>query len=392
MRQFKYSIEDIFNNYTKYGILLIQIVVSLLIFCISISIIIDYKLFISNINRISNTSNIYSLVDATEAENFDMLVNSEDEIKTIKKAQTLYEYIKSGYNSYTFRLSYQKIFQNGVDSSFLYDQLPDTYQTLTVDKKFTEFFSLNCCLGHIFDDSDYDNNNSNLLIPVILGYDYKDYYTPGNIIDNKYVVKGILNKSSFYLNPLTQDRGLLYLDKIILFPLQSNQKYDSFFDYVNLIFNTVIVNCDMQELQNIQKLSNELNLFTFKFQSFKYRIDNIISATSMELQLYSTITITILTFSIISIVCNLFEYLSKYTKEFAVHIMCGGTIKSIANRIITQIFIIIFICDLIILIIMKPSLSYLITVIFSIIIGIAIIAFPLLKLKNTSITKLLKRS
>ena len=57
-----------------------------------------------------------------------------------------------------------------------------------------------CAEGELPKEEDYSIQET-IYIPVWIGYDLGDVYSIGDIIDESYIVTGVLDKDAFFLNP-----------------------------------------------------------------------------------------------------------------------------------------------------------------------------------------------
>ncbi|SDD03427.1 hypothetical protein SAMN05428987_3883 [Paenibacillus sp. CF095] len=107
-------------------------------------------------------------------------------------------------------------FQYGYEAG---QETPDAYESIQVNQAFMDHFSIRTHQGSIFRAGDYDINNT--IIPIVAGYEYKDYLQLGQILDVGYMgidlkckVIGILEKHSFY----NDGYSLKYLDRVVMLP------------------------------------------------------------------------------------------------------------------------------------------------------------------------------
>ncbi len=115
--------------------------------------------------------------------------------------------------------------------------------------------------------------------------------------------------------------------------------------------------------------------------------DNALVIKSIGLMMIIT-----LLFSLIGIISNLIQFINTHMNEFAIHMLCGSQMKLIIARILWQVLILIFIADIIVLIIHKWSIVTLLTVLFSLLVTLAIILYPAIKLSKTPMSDMIRRS
>lgn len=316
---------------------------------------------------------------------------------SMKKQGELYEFIKQNpsFKTYTADMQHAMWLSNSkLDDSFaIYPQRdPNAYFLLKIDQKFNSVFKLKCVKGRMFSADDFKDTGSK--IPILLGYDFQKYYDLDDTLrddeEHSYRVIGFLEKSSFYLDPGKGDI-IFWLDKGFVVPVQPN-RFDFTEEYESAISSTFIITDDTNYLQAIQQKSNELELYTFEYKSFTEQLQYILEANHFKVMIIGFMMAAILIFGIIGLISNLVQFITTHTKEFAIHLLCGGQVKSIIQRILIQTFLMILIADIIVIIINKFSLDTLFTIMSSLLIGLIVIIYPVIMLSKTEIKNILRRS
>ena len=113
----------------------------------------------------------------------------------------------------------------------------------------------------------------------------------------------------------------------------------------------------------------------------------------------------ILFFAVAGFILNLVQFIKTHTKEFEGHFLSGGRIIPIILRILIQVFIIIFLSDIIVAVIHKLSeiiaVPYfysrltpvtLLTILASLLIGLVIVIYPVVMLSRIQKNSILKRT
>lgn len=317
---------------------------------------------------------------------------------SIRRQGELYEFIKQNPSFKTYTAD--QCHSMWLSDSNLDDSLtkrpgytPGMYFLLKIDQEFLSVFKPKYVKGRIFSADDFKDTGSE--IPLLLGYDFQKYYDLDDTIrddeGHSYRVIGFLEKSSFYLDPL---RGyiIFWLDKAFVVPLQPDKFGDDTAYYESALSSTFIITDDTNNLQAIQEKSNELDLYTYEYRSFTEQMQNLLEATRFKVMITGFMMAIILIFSSIGLILNLVQFITTHTKEFAIHLLCGGQVKSVIQRILIQTFLIIFIADIIVIVIHKFSLITLLTVTSSLLIGLMITVYPAIMLSKTEIKNILKRS
>lgn len=395
-QQLKYAWEDILDYKLKNLILFVQVLAALLLLSFTFYIVLDINSYKNKLNEIiqSQEEEIYLTNNISSMEKVDeILFGGQD---SMKKQGELYEFIKQNpsFKTYTADMQWQMYLpDSNLDDSFVISRhVPNAYFLLKIDQEFHSIFKLKCVKGRIFTTVDFKDTGSE--VPILLGYDFQKYYDLDDIIcDNEghcYKVIGFLEKSSFYLNP-GRDSMVYWLDKAFIVPLQPDRfSYTS--EHESAISSTFIITDDTENFQAIQEKSNELGLYTFEYRSFTNQLQNLLEAKRFRAMIIGFMMVIILIFSIIGLISNLIQFINTNTKEFAIHLLCGGRIRSIIQRILIQTFLMIFIADIIVIAIHRLSMTTFLTITFSLLIGTIIIIYPAIMLSKTQVKDILKRS
>lgn len=389
MRQLKFSLEDIKARPIAFILIFLQIMFCLIMISYSVSVInntFDYK---DKFSVFEKTSEMYMIVDNTDDEHITELWDDES---SVNKLMEFYTYISNNkeFNSYCF-VSDSTSFDTEKDLDTYSDKMEDGttfYDLLGIDSNFSQVFNLKNSSGEFFSTDDYETDDNS--IPVLLGSNYQKYYSIGDEIFENHIVKGFLEEKSFYLDPKSSG-DVIYLDNYIITPLIINSDSD-FPTLDNAITSTVILTDNQQDLQEISKKSQELDLYNFSFKSYTQQFNDIIASALTYIYLTLTIVFLVLFFCIICVISSLLNFLETHKKEFAVHLLCGARKRDFVLRIIWQIAIVIFLSNVVNFIIYGFSLASFSALLISIIILAIIVALPLIKIKNQSVNELLKRS
>ncbi|MDI6735860.1 MAG: hypothetical protein QME42_06660 [bacterium] len=395
-RQLRYAYEDILQNKLRYFIFFVQIIATLILIIASSSFTLDMRNYQKKLTIVMNRQQeeMYIPSDISSHEKRDEIVNGGED--SIRRQSELYKFMKENpsFRTYTAVTGFSMWLNNTkLDSSFAINPRcePNAYFLLKIDDKFQDVFKLKCSKGRLFSDADFNSTVSE--IPLLLGYDFQKYYDINDTIhDNEgynYRVIGFLDKLLFHINPL-QGETIYWLDKAFVVPLQPN-KFDTI-GYDSAICSTFIITDDPCNLQAIQEKSAQLGLYTFDFRSFTKQRQYLLESSNYELIIWGFIISVILFFAVTSFISVIMQFINTHTKEFAIHLLCGGRIISIIQRILMQVFAIIFLADIIVVAIYKFSLITLITTLSSLLIGLIIVIYPVIMLSKTQINTILKRS
>ena len=365
---------------------------------------ISFVFFISlNFNSYQNKLNeimqgqeeeIYLSFDITSREKSDEITFASD---SIERQSELYRFIKENpsFKAYTADMqSSMWLPESNIDSSFAVDPKydPDAYFLLEIDNEFQDVFKLKCVKGRLFSTGDFKDTGNE--VPLLLGYDFQKYYKLDDVIydysEQCYRVVGFLEKSSFYLNPYNDE--VYWLDRAFVVPLQPD-KFEEL-DYFSAISSTFIITDDTANLWAIQEKSNELKLYTFEFRSFTEDLNMASEGYRYGILMLGLLAAAMLFFAVTGFILNLIRFIKTHTKEFENHFISGGGMAPIILRILIQVFIIIFLSDIIMVIIYRlldifvAPLFYrltpvtLLTILASLLIGLVIIVYPVIMLSR----------
>lgn len=388
IRQFRFIIEDIVNNKAEFIINTIQLMVGLFIFCYVTGTLLDLNIIKNKINNITENTGVYMLWDNTPPKEFDDIINSEDKLPLIKQ---LYEYIEdvaldsmyiadSSRNFYfddNFRLP--KGVRSDKDNGHQADMLlvtPNFFSLFDIQKSFGE------------NETEYDE-----AVPTIMGSKFRKVFDVGDIYydsDGKaYIVKDFLDSNTYYVAP-DESKDLINLDKFILMPITIDDDSDAI-DYTATISECNFMADSDNVINAIIDKSNELGLYDFSSRNFTEQLDVIVTDTKDEIFVNATFMFIILIFACIGIIANAIQFISNYSREFAIHMLCGARSRDIIFRVFFQIIIMMLISLFAVCIIEGLSMAYLLTIVFAVMLSVVILIYPFHIIKRNSTNMLIKR-
>ncbi|MDD4066979.1 MAG: hypothetical protein PHH22_03295 [Clostridia bacterium] len=314
----------------------------------------------------------------------------------------------------------------------------------TINMTYLDRFGLNIKKGRNFDIKEFDLNSFTEVIPIIVGSNWEKYYDVGDVISIYNVIKGenvfrkivgILEKDaklflhSYYTQDYIEDINNIiilpqldtteYMNKYEEYITQLNISYDKnalkIEEIVNL-FNVLIVsqnNATKDEIyEEFNKELETLKLNTIDLETIEDRFIVEKESTQRLMQQNQFVFILLFIFSFIGITITFIVCTNMRLKEYAIHILNGSTKKDIYIRIFWELFIINIISIIFAIAYinvelysqyvnipqsenfiyfapryMMPSLLLNIGIIVMVIISSVI---PIIKLKNTDISNILK--
>lgn len=340
------------------------------------------------INRLQKLKDNKAFVnrDATSNGKIDALI--ADEKNSIPKLKELYSYIvnndkTSSYSKFEYETA-EKIQGNTIIQS-------------TANKRFFESYDIKVIEGTMFNESDFTSNSD--IIPIVVGYNLKDRYKIGQTYlerdldtnkDITYKVIGILEYNSSY--PSLVDIGKeTDLNYTFFKPLNINL-VNEFSSIDMAISSTVIFTKDQKDVRDIEEKSAELGLFSMEYKPIQEDIDTYVDYFHKKIAYQIFISLIVLFFAAISMALNLTTMISKNIKEFSIHMICGAEIRSIFQRLLWQLLIILSIALIPTEIFYGINVSLVYTIIIACIISLIIMSVPYIKLKRTNIIELVRRN
>jgi hypothetical protein len=394
--QLRYAGEDIFAHKWRYLIFFTQISVTLILIASSISLFLAERDYLNKLSIIMgmHREEIYKLSDLSTSDQWNVIINNEDVEDSLRRLSGLYNFIRGNFQTYTagtgslMHLNDSKPYRFfAVDPDFD----PGQFYLLKIDDRFQDYFGLRTIKGRLFSEEDFSSTQKE--IPLLLGYDFQNYHNLDDVIidtaGKSYRVIGFLDRSNFYLNPV-EGRTVFHLDRMFITPFQQ-LTFDTIC-YHEAIFSTFVITDDPAVLRQIQEKSNQLGLFTFDFRGFTDQLEYLSEYTKSNLIFWGTAVAAILFFALAGFIAGLMQYIDRHTKEFAIHLLCGARIRSIIQRILIQILAVILLANIVVAAVHKLSLTMLIALVSSLLIGLIVISGPVFVLSKTEINTILKRS
>jgi len=319
----------------------------------------------------------------------------EDDV--VERMDNFYLWLTENKHFKSYAFSYEDLIlkDNRLDDSlvsFTYDLTGDKcYSGLICNEDFINFFDFRLSKGRLFNTGDYSDTSN--IIPVIAGYDYSKYFNLGDVIDSEYRIIGFFEKDSRYYD-IKACGDLLSLDKSIVMPFQREKalQHDNLGLYDSIINKTVIITEDERVLDDIQKKSSELGLYTYSFRSVEEQLGYIKESSGEWVLSLFTFCMIILFFCIIGMICNMLQMLNNYIRELGIHILCGASKFSIVIRLFYQVFFLTLLPNIIILFIHGFSSNLLISVLLSVLLSTLVILVPFIRLMKTDMNTILRRS
>lgn len=394
--QLRYALEDMVAHKWRYFNIFIQISATLILMAYSGLAILEEHNYINKLAAVMarQAEESYMHSDRSSSEQWDEVINNENLEDSLRRLSGLYNFIRSNFQTYTACAGFGLYLSGSKpDSSFAVDRGMDgsRFALLKIDDRFQDRFDLQAYKGRLFSEEDFSSADTE--IPLIIGFDLKQYYDPGALIidavGQPYRVIGILDRSYFFLNPW-EGRTVYQLDRMFIAPFQP-VKFDTTCYYA-AIFSTYIITDDQAALRSIQEKSTALRLFALESRSFTEQMEFLLEDAREGIITLGLIISVILFFALTGFISSLMQFIDRYTREFAIHLLCGAQMRSIIRRILIQVFTVVLLSNLAVAAMYKVSLPTLIALFSSLLIALIAVIYPIVVLSRTQINTILKRS
>lgn len=304
---------------------------------------------------VNDSEDTYRLVDMEESvssfvKDYEKVVHLKDFYNELGNNSLIeyYEEIEQPVEVDEFKAT--EIFRYGYEEQFESDEIKQ------ILLNYNSWHNNNLCEKIIEGDdlkkSDFVQENYEE-IPVILGYDYRDYYNIGDTMDvtlstdvfGHYKVIGIMNKdTSIWVND-----NLVYLDRYIIAPALTIQQEPC--DYSDLIYQGFLY---MQKINGVVKLSDNYSfqefMVDFERLRIKYNIFDInilnystLETNALKLLLYENsnnlmgMLILMCTYIFISVIVYILIILNSSRYRFRVYIISGYRLLDLKKNIYCKI-------------------------------------------------------
>lgn len=304
---------------------------------------------------VNDSEDTYRLVDMEESvssfvKDYEKVVHLKDFYNELGNNSLIeyYEEIEQPVEVDEFKAT--EIFRYGYEEQFESDEIKQ------ILLNYNSWHNNNLCEKIIEGDdlkkSDFVQENYEE-IPVILGYEYRDYYNIGDTMDvtlstdvfGHYKVIGIMNKdTSIWVND-----NLVYLDRYIIAPALTIQQEPC--DYSDLIYQGFLY---MQKINGVVKLSNNYSfqefMVDFERLRIKYNIFDInilnystLETNALKLLLYENsnnlmgMLILMCTYIFISVIVYILIILNSSRYRFRVYIISGYRLLDLKKNIYCKI-------------------------------------------------------
>ena len=304
--------------------------------------------------------NVIRISDIGNSDVFDEMYDSEHKPDVIDLYTKLNEYNVVIEANQSFTSSYDPKLTDFIISELGNDLY--MYKSITVNENYinTNNLKLDSGLLNSFIQFHYEQGSS---IPILLGYEYKQYFNIGDKIignyflfeeNSEFEIVGFLQKNSKSYNFSSGDYQLL--DHYILIPTTIIDSTNALFDRMEMINYSVLMPGIIVEDEDV---TNEINdiIKESEYENM-YSLQNLNKESEYNYNTYQSIIkyavfgyLFIQVFSLIILVVSYMKRLAINFNRYAIHLAMGASYKNIAYLIASDLVVIISISNILGLII-----------------------------------------
>ena len=182
-----------------------------------------------------------------------------------------------------------------------------------------------------------------------------------------------------------------HLDNYIVMPSCITKDTDELTATIQFLSSNFITD-DKSQMYKIIEKTEELDLFSLDLRSFKEQCKDIQAKTLEKILFIGALICILFVFALVGFIGNIIQFISDSTREFSVNLLCGATENQIVLRIAIQIVLIILLSNIAPFFIFGLSKAFIITFCYSMLIGLLILLYPIVKINVQSIIMMIRRN
>lgn len=227
-------------------------------------------------------------------------------------------------------------------------------------------FDLKVIEGEGFTEKNTGIDSEEDLMPIVLGYEYRDYFEvgetiriqipiPTNDIDSWYhnaKVVGILEKDSF-VPPYGGIGDLIYLDYYVICPMGMSinyspdsqvtiQKYAQS-QYCESLFYSLISINDGVKYNDVISFANDLSekydVSKLTFTSTSFGMDMLAHETETTIMILTVLTFALLAFTLFFLFSSCINRIQQNTRTYAIYMMNGTNVWELAAAFLLEMIV-----------------------------------------------------
>ena len=389
--------EDAWQNRWSFLLGLIQVLLALLLTGYMVSLAQTGMRTIGAFEQLQSLGDVWQISCIAEAGQIQDVTN--DDRKTAD-FEAVYQYIDAMEDTETFTAdASMKTFLDDKDTEaeeLAADVRYGTaaFQTLRVTEGFFDAFPRQMSIKKEQIQEIFHRYSDDDMMPVLLGDSYRQYYREGEIFTDsdgkEYHVLGFLKEGSIYAAPFESERARV-LDRWMIVPL-GNDRQGGGIGYVTELTSTYFITDREDLMGELVQEFRKRQLLPFEYKQLTDQVKNDVSDLKNEALTMGCVMLLLLTFATTGMVSCMVRFVRKRMKEFAVHLLSGADIRDIMLRITMQLCVILLLSDLTVFCVFGAGSVFLCVLLFSILYGVAVSAYPLYLFRTQEIADVLRRN
>ena len=389
--------EDAWQNRWNFLLGLIQVLLALLLTGYMVSLAQTGMRTIGAFEHLQSLGNVWHISCIAEAGQIQEVTNDD---RKIADFEAIYQYIDDMEDTETFTADASM-------KTFLYDKDTEAeklaadirygtaaFRTLRVTEGFFDAFPLQMSIKKERVQEIFRQYVDDDVMPVLLGDSYRKYYRENEIFTDsgskRYRVIGFLKKGSIYAAPFESERARA-LDRWMIVPL-GNDRQGGGIGYVTELTSTYFITDREDLMGELVREFRKRQLMPFEYKQLTDQVRNDVSDLKNDALTMGCVMLLLLTFATTGMVSYMVRFVRKRMKEFAVHLLSGAGIRDIMLRIAMQLGVILLLSDFAVFCIFGAGSVFLCVLLFSILYGVSVSAYPLYLFRTQEIADVLRKN
>ncbi|SFS31710.1 ABC transporter permease [Marininema halotolerans] len=390
--QFLLALKDLWRQKGQTFILLVQIMLVIGLIQFAALSFIDLHKMKEEVKKLTSDKEIYGLMDLTSEKDIDTLMNDDKKAPVMR---SLYEFIFHNKNFSAFRMSSNSLSVKDPALLKVKGVTPIRGQSeieyVMTTEKFLDYFRIDIAKGRRFVAEDYVNKKTKST-PVLIGSRLAQVWDVGDIFTDaygdQYKVIGILKEGATYID-IMASREIQQLDSMMISPV-NDSKLQYFSDYDDIIPGSYIVSNDEAVMKQIVDYAAKLKTYAFAYKSMSQQVKHVIADKQEWIQIQLFLLSLVMSFTLISLIVSLLQFVAKNRYEFGIHYLTGATDKYIIMRITFQLLPLFIIGNLVNFFIDVTVMSVCVTFLASIVLGMLAVIIPVMKIRRMGLSSILR--
>lgn len=350
--KFKYIIKELKKNIIFTLILIIQLIIMFFILYNLFQVQAIAKTEVQKVNNYFKDKQVFTIksLDVEDEISSETKINENELEKIAENLINSRKYIYTSQAGYIVMMPVISDWNRFSKWSKLSEKNGDAYYAakhLIINKNNVKQFNIKISSGRDFNNEEYSLKYNQKIIPIILGYNYSEFYKVGDIIKSfpdgrSLEVIGILEKNQYMpYNMMVTDR-YANLDDYIL---TTTYCYDDYIQMYDGLIQSNFILYSKSDLEiyesnnNIKKLFKDKVGINVRIEPQEKYINQELNAAENQLKVLNAASIILIIFLSMTSIITKLSFIDKRKKEFGVHILSGGTLKDIASMIYLETFI-----------------------------------------------------